>query len=455
MVGPDLESLPGGEGGADLLKTAAVQPVEPPVNHQIEQRKENRDAPHDDANSQHRRRRLHRVGNETDAGESRAGDEAAQRSGELHHEGLGREEDTFIPGAELEFAVIDHVGEHHREDSEREADAEVDHRAGEEDAPPAQRLLRREAREQQHEEPRHREDAGGGEHRFPAEFRGEEGVAEESGQLGEPGRQQIAGDQILHADRVLEVEHCKSVGKLEGEVEEQREHQHDDHLIVFPQNAEHLPDRGALPLHLPVGDLFPNEEEGDQRTEEEDSGDDGAEPGEAERPAAGPEMVHQRQPEVADQHPRRAGEDAGNHRDGVALLLVVGQRRNHRPVRNVHQRVGDAPEDVGDGDVGELLPGVEPGVEEEEEEHDGVEQRSEEDPRPELPPAGVGVVHDQPHDRIVDGVENARHKKEVADEDRADFADVGEVEHVEGGDDGVDEVLAERADSIGNSGWPG
>ena len=90
-----------------------------------------------------------------------------------------------------------------------------------------------------------------------------------------------------------------------------------------------------------------------------------------------------------------------------------------------------------------------------EEEHDGVEQRSEEDPRPELPPAGVGVVHDQPHDRIVDGVENARHKKEIADENRADFADVGEVEHVEGGDNGVNEILAEGTDPVGDSGRPG
>ena len=34
---PEDASSPAGEGGADLLKTAAVQPVEPPVNHQIEQ----------------------------------------------------------------------------------------------------------------------------------------------------------------------------------------------------------------------------------------------------------------------------------------------------------------------------------------------------------------------------------------------------------------------------------
>lgn len=87
-------------------------------------------------------------------------------------------------------------------------------------------------------------------------------------------------------------------------------------------------------------------------------------------------------------------------------------------------------------------------------EHDGVEQRSEEDPRAELPPAGAGVVDNQPHDRIVDRVENARDEKEVADEDRTDFADIGEVVHVEGGDDGVDEVLAESADSVRESGKP-
>ena len=191
-----------------------------------------------------------------------------------------------------------------------------------------------------------------------------------------------------------------------------------------------------------------HKKKGNQGAEAEDSGNDAAQTGESRGLVPSPKCFHQRQAEISDQHPRDAGENPGNHGNCVALLFIVGQGGNHGPVGNVHQGVGHAPQKVGDGDIRKLPGTAQTGVQEQKDKHDRVQDRSQQNPRAEPAPAGPGVVHHKPHDRIVDRIEETRGKKQIPDENRADFADVGQIEHEKGGDNRVNEILPEGSRAV-------
>ena len=453
---PTSENQFGGRSGgivaaarlADFRKKRAVKSIESPENAEIKKRKNNRNSSHDDPDSPRGPHRLHRVRNKSDQRESGSGYETAQRPRKLHDERLGRKENALIPGPELVFPVVDDIGEHDGQDSERKSDAEVDNSADQINRhQPGKRLLRQHS-EQQKRKPRNRKESGSGKNRLPPDPGGEKRIPEQSAQLCDPRRRQIGGDLLFHPDHVLEIINCKSVRKLERNVEKQREDQHHDHLIIPNENPDHLLRGCVFPLCALNRDILLYKADRDKGTEQENSGDRQREPRKSRRLLVAAEPFHQFKSERTDHKPGDAREDPGNHRNRIALLLVTGQRRNHRPVRDIHDRVCQSPEKIGDRDVGELLIPGEPRIEEQKRQHDRIQNRPEQNPWPESPPPTPRIVDDQPHDRIVDRVEQPCREEKIPHENRTDFADVRQVKSEKCCDNRIYEILSKGADAV-------
>lgn len=164
-------------------------------------------------------------------------------------------------------------------------------------------------------------------------------------------------------------------------------------------------------------------------------------------PKEGDDGQAQNQGQLAADH----GAGAGDHGHQIAHLGIGAEGRDHRPEGDVHHGVGHAPENIEDGTVGHHPGGTQKlgGIKEQQEHHDGIEHGADQDPGTELAPAALGIVHNPPHDRVIEGIPDAGDQEYHADEGRRQLDHVGEVHHQITCHDPVGHILAYGADAEG------
>lgn len=128
--------------------------------------------------------------------------------------------------------------------------------------------------------------------------------------------------------------------------------------------------------------------------------------------------------------------------------------RRHRggkpPVRHIHDGEENAPEDICDGDVGNLHVLRERRRAEAEHRHDCHRHGREEDIRPELPPLCPGPVHDGAHHRIVESIKDPDRKHDGGHGNGRDQVGIGIEDHYKGADQAADHVLPETREAVGD-----
>ena len=193
-------------------------------------------------------------------------------------------------------------------------------------------------------------------------------------------------------------------------------------------------------------------EEGDQRTGNKRDDDTHAQVEKAITLVAIAKQADAVQTVTTHQGPGDAGKNTRPYHQVLTLLAAGRERGNHRPVGNVHDGVGHAPEDVGDGGVdvsgvaGKLV-----GTEDHQQHH-RVDQGTDQNPRPELAKPGAGVIDDHAHHRVGEGIDHPRHQEQATNERGRQTDHVGVVIHQEDVDDGAGKVFAQGTQAIGGLG---
>ena len=108
------------------------------------------------------------------------------------------------------------------------------------------------------------------------------------------------------------------------------------------------------------------------------------------------------------------GADAGHCSHLLPDLLLLGDRRHQRPVGQVVRGIGHTPEQVYHRRKGHVGAALQTGVGEHEHRQNAGGEHSKQDPGLEFAPAGAGIVHNGPHDGVVEGVKHPEHHHQPA-----------------------------------------
>ena len=229
--------------------------------------------------------------------------------------------------------------------------------------------------------------------------------------------------------------------------------EHDPHsLVIAEQGLEHLADGVRLDLHR--GFLL-DEDARNHLTDDEDHRNDEGEVLEAQplirRIGVGRQRAQSgdgHHSEDDDERLANGGTDPSELGKALPLLTALGEGGDHGPERNVHHGVGDTPEDVERGRVGDESTGAETRrCREHDVQDDAVDDGTQEDPRAEFAPPGPGLGGDNAHERVIEGVEDAGHEQDNAHDRGLDAEDVLEIVQDIGGRQHVADIFAERTDT--------
>ena len=476
-----LSSVEKGMGGSVLVSLGCVQRVDLTgqriqtvslelvrilENQEAQDGQNNRDDEHQHADTEDRTCRLHLacVGQcsvVADDIQTNTGQQAGDCHGGLHQEGLRRTGDRFIAFAELHFAVVDDVRDAAGGRAERQAGAEEDECAAQNN----RKVVGRDdiARHAQQHQTKNRKAAGEEVDLLTVDAVRDSREQEQADHLKDDRKAKDCVQAGVTAN-FLEIVYRKTLEDLGAEIEGQQQADKSDELVVFDNNRERFLEAGLGRLCTDRGRLLDVEDRDGNADDEQHNNRDGgvgeAGLGNVENAAVilglhdrgvachAVEEVDHVQAEGADHKAAQRRADTRYDRDGLALARVGGQVGQPGPVRDVHHRIAHAIQDVGYGHIDHQLGLIlnAEGSERQDKEH-RVDQCADGDPDAELAEAGTGVVHDHAHHWVVDRIPDARCKEQYADKGAAQAKRIRVVQHQERADQIDDRILTDRADA--------
>ena len=347
-------------------------------------------------------------------GERDGGNQDSQARGELDDKGLHGKDHRFITAVILHLPVIDGVGEENGHQNIVHPGGCHHQNAGDQ-------------KERQHHQPAagkdqkdqvsddshgHRdvEDPDGGEK--PPQERIQRHHGQNLRRAGRHVEQRVAVVPAGTAEVVLEEVDQKIGGDVHRRVD-QDDRENDGHRLVIPdQRAEHLADGNGLHFR---GGVLVDAEDGEGDTDDKQNRHPQGKIAEAEElrlPGTGAaghcsDGVNCRHGEDCHDGGADAGAGAGERGQVFPLLSSPGERRDHRPVRDIHHGIGDAPENVENRGIGNHATAIQRRrAGKHQKQNSSVGQRSDQKPGAEPSHLCPGVCDDHAHDRVVQGVEN-------------------------------------------------
>ncbi len=348
-----------------LLESLALEFVCVLEDQEAEHCQYDRDCEHQHADADDRAGRLRAgLGSViTDDVQANAGQGACNRRSRFHQEGLRRAGNRFIALAEFELAVVDNVSDAAGGGADGQAGAKEDERAGRDYARSAVRGNI--AQQEQQHKADDRQPAGQEVNLFAVDRLRDFREAEQANHFRDD---RIAEDGVQEsvAAGFLEIVDRERFEDLGAEVEGQQQANEGNQLVVLDDDAKRFAQAGLFRLDARAGGrLLLDKEAGDANADNEEHDNRDCDVCKAsDRDVQNRavrlllynsvvarhvvKVVDDVQAEGADDEAADRSEDTRDNRDGFALTRVARQVRQPGPVRDVHDCVGHAVQDVHD-----------------------------------------------------------------------------------------------------------
>lgn len=298
-------------------------------------------------------------------GQTNTGQQAGNSLCSLHQEGLRGAGNCFVTLAKLHFAVVDNVSDAAGGGAQGQAGTEEQECAACDNSSIAGRADV--AADCQGNHCDNRQAAGQEVNLFTCQMACNNREQEQADHLEDDGEAEYRV-QVSCQAHFLEVVNRECLEQLGSQVEGQQQADEGNQLIVVDDDGEGLLQTGLVCCTGAGGRLFLYVEYGDANAHDEQNNDADSNCGKAgfgnvqegtvslllhngvvaEHVV---EHVDEAQTEGAYDEAAKGSEDTRNNRDAFALMRVRGQVRQPGPVRNVHDGIGHAVQDVHNGNV--------------------------------------------------------------------------------------------------------
>ena len=387
-------------------------------------------------------------------------DKCRNAGGELDNKCLHRENDALVAAVVFQLAVIDRVRKKHSRDDGQHAVCREDEECGNKEEKDAAHAGKRQNKQDGIADDGHGQTDVKDLKR--SIFFAKQGIEGHHGKdldrAAEHVEENIGVVPTGRAEVILEKVNNEVRGNVDRAVD-QHDRNRDSHcLVVLDQSLEHLTDRdglhlgGGLLLDVYAGQNSEKNKEESDHDREVFKTDDLDHLGTCIRSC-------KHIAEHRDEHHRKdrddraadAGAGTGDRSKTLTFLATLGKGGYHGPVGDIHHRVSNAPENVGNSRIGDKTGGIKLRRSGEHKyKNDSICQRADQKPGPEFSPPRPGFGDDHAHDRVVKGVKNTSSHQNDAHCDGIDAEQVLEIVQDIAGGKHVNHIFSDSAERIGD-----